>query len=298
MDKPMKKVLLLGATGMLGSAVYGVLNHKYDLVLGIRNVEKAALLKERFGEADGAKIVPFDAAQIYQEHAAKKGFPSEYLAQFLQQVGEVDHVINAIGVTIPFALRDPAITFFVNGALPHILAERFGEKLIHITTDCVYNGKDSFPYDENSPKSPTDLYGLSKSMGEPASCLTIRTSIIGRELDGFTGLLEWFLHQRGKTITGFAEHYWNGITTQQFGKLCDQIMESPEIYPRRGVYHVYSTVVSKYEMLLAFQRKFRVPCTIKADTENKLNRTMTTVKELNPMLHMPSFDEMLDAIAS
>jgi dTDP-4-dehydrorhamnose reductase len=298
MDKPMKKVLLLGATGMLGSAVYGVLNKKYHLTLGIRNVGKAALLKKLFGGTERTKIVPFDAAQIFQEYAAKKGFPSEYMAQFLQQVGPVDHVINAIGVTIPFALRDPAMTFFVNGALPHILAERFGETLIHITTDCVYNGKDSFPYDENSPKTPTDIYGLSKSMGEPAHCLTIRTSIIGRELDGYTGLLEWFLQQRGKTITGFAEHYWNGITTQQFGKLCDQIMESPEAYPRRGVYHVYSTVVSKYEMLLAFQRKYRVPCTIKADTENKLNRTITTVKELNPMLQMPSFDEMLDAIAS
>jgi dTDP-4-dehydrorhamnose reductase len=275
MDKPVTKVLLLGATGMLGSAVYAVLNKKYDLVLGIRKVEKADLLKKRFGEAERAKIVPFDAAQIYREYAAKKGFPSEYLA----------------------ALRDPAMTFFVNGALPHILAERFGERLIHITTDCVYNGKDSFPYDENSPKTPTDLYGLSKSMGEPASCLTIRTSIIGLELDGYTGLLEWFLQQRGKTITGFAQHYWNGITTQQFGKLCDQIMESPEAYPRRGVYHVYSTVVSKYEMLLAFQRKFNVPCTIQADTENKLNRTMTTVKELNLKLHVPSFDEMLDAIA-
>jgi dTDP-4-dehydrorhamnose reductase len=297
MDKPVRKVLLLGATGMLGSAVYAVLNKKYDLVLGIRKVEKADLLKKRFGEAERAKIVPFDAAQIYREYAAKKGFPSEYLAQFLGQVGEVDRVINAVGVTIPFALRDPAMTFFVNGALPHILAERFGERLIHITTDCVYNGKDSFPYDENSPKTPTDLYGLSKSMGEPASCLTIRTSIIGLELDGYTGLLEWFLQQRGKTITGFAQHYWNGITTQQFGKLCDQIMESPEAYPRRGVYHVYSTVVSKYEMLLAFQRKFNVPCTIQADTENKLNRTMTTVKELNLKLHVPSFDEMLDAIA-
>jgi dTDP-4-dehydrorhamnose reductase len=298
MDKPMKKVLLLGATGMLGSAVYGVLNKKYDLVLGIRNGEKAALLKNRFDGADRAKIVPFDAAQIYQEHAAKKGFPSEFMTQFLEQVGDVDRVINAVGVTIPFALHDPAMTFFVNGALPHLLAERFGEKLIHITTDCVYNGKESFPYDENSPKSPTDIYGLSKSLGEPASCLTIRTSIIGRELAGCTGLLEWFLQQGGKTITGFAEHYWNGITTQQFGKLCDQIMESPQAYPRRGVYHVYSTVVSKYEMLLAFQRKFGVSCTIKADTENKLNRTMTTVKELNPMLQTPSFNEMLDAIAS
>jgi dTDP-4-dehydrorhamnose reductase len=294
----MKRVLLLGATGMLGSAVYGVLNRKYDLTLGVRNPDKVALLEKAYGGTDKAKILPFDAQLVYQDYTAKKGFPGEYMTQFLQRVGEVDHVINAIGVTIPFVLREPAVTFFVNGALPHILARHFQEKLIHITTDCVYDGKAGFPYDESSPKSPVDVYGLSKSLGEPANCLTIRTSIIGRELDGFTGLLEWFLQQRGKTLTGFAEHYWNGITTQQFGKLCDQIMESPEVYPRRGIYHVFSTVVSKYEMLLAFQLKYHVPCTIGADEQNKLNRTIRTVKELNQMLKVPSFAEMLDALES
>jgi len=281
---------------MLGSAVYGVLNKRYQLILGIRNLEKRALLEKAYGRPDNVEILPFDASLIYQDYIAKKGFPSEYMAQFLQRVGDVDHVINAIGVTIPFALREPALTFFVNGALPHILAQYFEEKLIHITTDCVYAGKAGFPYDENSPKTPVDIYGLSKSLGEPANCLTIRTSIIGRELDGFTGLLEWFLQQKGKAITGFAEHYWNGITTQQFGKLCDQIMESPDAYPRRGVYHVFSTPVSKYEMLLAFQRKYGIPCTIKADKENKLNRTITTVKELNRMLEVPSFSQMVDAL--
>lgn len=292
----MKRVLLLGATGMLGSAIYGVLNRKYDLVLGVRNLDKVALLEKAYGATSKHEVLSFDAALVYQDYVARKGFPSGYMTEFFQRLGAVDHVINAIGVTIPFSLRDPAVTFFVNGALPHILAQQFGEKLIQIATDCVYNGKDGFPYDENSPATPVDIYGLSKSLGEPTNCLTIRTSIIGRELDGFTGLMEWFLQQTGRTITGFAEHYWNGITTKQFGKLCDQIMESPNAYPRRGVYHVFSTVVSKYEMLLSFQRKYGIPCTIKADTENKLNRTITTVRELNRMLKVPSFAEMLDAL--
>jgi dTDP-4-dehydrorhamnose reductase len=292
----MKRVLLLGATGMLGSAIYGALNKKYDLILGVRNLDKAVLLEKAYGGTSKHGILPFDAALMYQDYIAKKGFPGEYMTQFLQRVGAVDHVINAIGITIPFSLREPAETFFVNGALPHILARQFGEKLIHITTDCIYNGKDGFPYDENSPKSPVDIYGLSKSLGEPSNCLTIRTSIIGRELDGFTGLLEWFVQQNGKTISGFAEHYWNGITTKQFGRLCDQIMDSPDAYPRPGVYHVFSTTVSKYEMLLAFQRKYGIPCTIKPEKENKLNRTITTVKGLNRMLKVPSFSEMLDAL--
>jgi dTDP-4-dehydrorhamnose reductase len=271
-----------------------VLKKKYDLVLGIRNLDKLPLLERTYGSTSGHTVLPFDAGLVYQDYAAKKGGPGQYITEFLRRAGDVEHVINAVGVTIPFALREPALTFFVNGALPRILAEALGAKLIHVTTDCVYNGKAGFPYDENSPKSPTDLYGLSKSLGEPTGCLTIRTSIIGRELDGFTGLLEWFLQQKGKTITGFAEHYWNGITTQQFGKLCDQIMQSPDSFPRCGVHHVFSTVVSKYEMLLAFQGKFGIRCTIKADNENRLNRSMTSVRELNRLLQVPSFSEMLE----
>lgn len=292
----MKKVLLLGATGMLGSAVYGVLRDNYRLVLGVRDPDKVALLDRIYGGTGQHMVVPFDAGAMYQDYVAKKGFPGEYLSKFLHRVGEVDHAINAVGVTIPFAFRDPIMTFFVNGALPHILAGTFGEKLIHITTDCVYNGRTGFPYDETSPKSPTDLYGLSKSLGEPPGCLTIRTSIIGRELDGFTGLLEWFLHQGAQTVGGFVEHYWNGITTQQFGELCHRIMDSPERFPRRGVYHVFSTVVSKYEMLTAFQRKYRTRCTIQPANSNKLNRTLTTVRELNALLRIPSFEEMLEAL--
>lgn len=292
----MKRVLLLGATGMLGSAVYSVLKDKYDLVLSVRNGEKIKLLERAYGGTSSCPVVAFDAATVYQDQVAKRGYPGPSFTEFLRRIGEVDHVVNAIGVTIPFALRDPALTFFVNGALPHLLARTFGERLIHITTDCVYSGADGYPYDETSPQSPADVYGLSKSLGEPTECLTIRTSIIGREIDGFTGLLEWFLQQSEKTVTGFAGHYWNGITTKQFGELCHRIISSPNGFPRRGLYHVFSTPVSKYEMLLAFQRKYRVPCTIKPDTEKKLNRTLSTKKQLNAMLHVPSFEEMLAAL--
>jgi dTDP-4-dehydrorhamnose reductase len=292
----MKRVLLLGATGMLGSAVYGVLKDKYDLLLAVRNPDKVSLLERVYGGTSRHPVLPFDAAAIYEDCVAKQGYPGPYLADFLQRVGKVDHVINAIGVTIPFALRDPSVTFFVNGSLPHLLASAFGERLIHITTDCVYNGIEGYPYDEYSPKSPPDVYGHSKSLGEPTECLTIRTSIIGRELDGFTGLLEWFLQQEGKAISGFAEHYWNGITTKQFGQLCDRIMTSPAEFPRNGVYHVFSTPISKYEMLLAFQRKYRVRCKIQPKTDKKLNRILTTRKRLNAMLRVPSFEEMVAAL--
>ena len=286
----------MGATGMLGSAVYDVLKNKYELILAVRDKEKINLLNQKYGGVDKNRVVLFDAEPIYQDYINKKGNSGEYLSNFLKEAGEVDFVINAIGITIPYAMANPALTFFINGALPHILAGIFGEKLIHITTDCVYNGKEGFPYDESSLKTPVDIYGLSKSLGEPINCLTIRTSIVGRELEGFTGLLEWFLHQEGKEINGFAEHYWNGITTKQFGKICDEIMSNREVYPRTGIYHVFSNTVSKYEMVNKFKEKFGINCKINTNTENKLNRTMSTIKDLNAKLKIPSFSKMVDEL--
>jgi dTDP-4-dehydrorhamnose reductase len=292
----MKKVLLLGSTGMLGSAVYDVLKDKYQLVLTARDKSKLDLLEKAYGGTQKHSFVEFDAEKVYQDFLNKKGYPGEYFSNFVNQVGDVDYIINAIGVTIPYSMENPALTFFINGALPHIFSNKFGEKFIHITTDCVYNGKDGFPYDENSPKTPVDIYGLSKSLGEPTNCLTIRTSIIGKELEGHTGLLDWFLQQEGKEINGFAQHFWNGITTKQFGKICDQIMSDREVFPKTGLYHIFSNSVSKYEMVQEFKKHFGTNCTIKKDDVNKLNRTMSTVKELNSKLNIPSFSQMVSEL--
>jgi len=291
-----KTVAILGATGMLGSALYAELKDKYGLVLTVRSKDKIKLLEEHFGGTEKCKIVEFDVALFYKDFEVKKGYQSPYFKNFLSGLGEVDYVINAIGVTIPFSLENPALTFFINGALPHVLANMFREKLIHVTTDCAYNGIEGFPYDENSPKSPVDIYGLSKSLGEPLNCLTLRMSIIGRELEGHTGLLDWFLAQKGKTVKGFANHFWNGLTAKQFAKTCAAIIANPEAFPKTGLYHIFSTPVSKYEMLQALQKKFNIDCKIVPDYSGKLNRTLATVHELNSALHIPSFEEMVQTM--
>ena len=277
----MKKVLLLGATGMLGSAVYGALKDKYDLTLTVRSKEKIALLESAYGDTDKHRVIEFDACN-----------DEKYLDEFFEAVKDVDFAINAIGITQPFAALDTALTYFINGDLPHLLAKTFGPRLIHIATDGVYNGKRG-PYDERSPKSPVGIYAESKSRGEPANCLTLRTSIIGRELEGYTSLVEWFLQQEGKTIKGFAEHYWNGITAKEFGNVCDCIMSHPEKYPSTGIYHIFSNTVSKYDMLCAFKEKFDVRCTIVPEHEHTCNRTLSTIYDFNKKLSIPSFKEML-----
>lgn len=290
----MSRVVILGATGMLGSTVYDVLRDKYDLVITVRDAKKLNYLNNTYGGLDKHRSVEFDAGKVYADFLSNKGYPGDYLNGFLNNLGEFDYVINAIGITNRSALEDEALTLFINGALPHILARELGQKLIHITTDCAFNGINGAPYDEDSPKTPNDLYGLSKILGEPTNCLTIRTSIIGREVEGFDSLLEWFLRQEGKDVRGYSNHFWNGITAKQFGKICDQIMQDPESYPKTGIYHVFSTVVSKYEMLLGFQKKFKINCNIIKDPNPRLDRTMTTKKELNGKLNIPPFSEMLN----
>ena len=290
----MKKVLLLGASGMLGSAVYDVLKDKYNLILSFRDLEEASLLDEKYGGVNKHQAEEFDLKFVYQDYLDKKGPCGPYFNSFLERVEEVDYVINAIGITIPFSLKNPALTFFINSAFPYILSAIFKHRLIHITTDCVYSGKQGYPYDENSLKTPVDIYGASKALGEPTDCLTFRTSIIGRELQSFTGLLEWFLQQQGKTIKGFTKHFWNGITTKEFGRVCDRIMSEPEKYPKVGLYHIFSTTISKYDMLVKFKEKFNINCEIEKDEGPEINRTLATIYDFNKKLKIPSFDEMLN----
>ena len=277
----MKKVLILGATGMLGSAVYGALKDKYDLTLTVRSKEKIALLESAYGDTDKHRVIEFDARN-----------DGKYLSGFFDTVRDVDFAINAIGITQPFAAEDPALTYFVNGDLPHLLAKTFGPHLIHIATDGVYDGTEG-PYDENATKNPIGIYAESKSRGEPVDSLTLRTSILGRELEGYTSLVEWFLQQEGKTIKGFAEHYWNGVTAKEFGNVCDRIMSHPEKYPSTGIYHIFSNTVSKYEILVALKEKFDVRCTIVPEHEHTCNRTLSTIYDFNKKLSIPSFKEML-----
>jgi dTDP-4-dehydrorhamnose reductase len=293
-----KKVVILGVDGMLGSMIYNVLQKEHNLILVLRDKKKLPLINQAYGGIDYHRVYEFDFNSIYDDYI--KGFKDLTMNPsyqgFLDDLGEVDTIINCVGIITSHALKDPANTLFINSALPHILAQTFKEKLIHISTDCVFNGIEGFPYSEDSLYSPTDLYGLSKSLGEPQNCLTLRTSIIGPEIVGFFGLLEWFRKQSGKTVKGFTEHFWNGITTKEFGKICGKVIENRSQYPQGGLFHIFSTTLSKYEMLLKFQSKYNIDCKIILDNSTGINRTLATVRDLNSQLKVPSFDEMLEEL--
>jgi len=275
---------------MLGSSIYNVLKDKYELVLSFRNIKEAELLDNVYGGVSNHEIKELDLEDIYNDYL--KGDGDVNLRKLASSI-DVDYVINAIGITIPFSLKNSGLTFFINSAFPFVLSNLFGSRLIHITTDCVFDGQKDYPYDENSEKRPADIYGLSKSIGEPIDCLTLRTSIIGRELKGFNSLLEWFLSQEGKTVKGFTKHFWNGVTTREFGNICHKIIQNREEFPKNGIYHIFSETISKHDMLVKFKEKYKLDINIIKDDTTAKNRSLSTIYPCCEKLKIPSFDQML-----
>ena len=301
MNQSKQKIAILGVTGMLGSAVYDVLKDKYDLVVTYRNDEKLEKLYKEYGESDSAQATQIDFTDLYQDYL--DGFQGKIVGprtqQFLGIIKDCDWVINAVGVIKPHSLKDPAMTMFINGALPHILSTVFGHKLIHIATDCVYDGTEGAPYNENAPKRPIDLYGLSKLLGEPKDSLNLRTSIIGPELGAGApgGLLGWFLNQEGQQTKGFTNHLWNGITTKEFGNVCYKLISGSIKHPGPGIYHIFSTDVTKYEMVTKFKDKYGINVDIEPfEAPIAIDRRLSTVQGFNTQLQIPSFEQMIEEL--
>jgi len=292
----MKTVAILGPTGMLGSAVYAQLKDKYKLILVLRDSDKLPLLYDKYGKCENLKVVLLDTENIFNDF--KKGFHTEHksetTAKLLEEIGDVDAVINCIGITNRYSNERPLDAFFINSTLPYLFSWQYGDKFIHITTDCVFSGINGAPYDENSLKSPNDLYGLTKSLGEPSDkSLVLRTSIIGPEITGYVSLMEWFKKQGHQTIKGYKTHLWNGITTREYGNICDRIISNRDKFPKSGLFHIFSTDISKYEMLNAFKEKYQIDVTIEPDEPDPIDRRLRTIHNLCKILEIPSFSEMI-----
>ena len=167
-------------------------------------------------------------------------------------------IINCIGILLNQADKNKANTIFLNAYFPHKLSEiakKINAKLIHISTDCVFDGKKGF-YSEDDTPNPKDLYGKTKALGEISyhHHLTLRTSIIGPEikLDGH-GLFHWVMQQKS-TINGFSNVYWGGVTTIELAKVIEKSID----LNLRGLVHVTNGIrISKYELVLLINKYFK-----------------------------------------
>jgi len=268
----MVKVLILGSTGMLGNAVHKHFTNaqNFDVYTTYRN--------EKFKTSDN-KSLYFDALNQVDDFSS---------------LPKCDYYINCIGTIKPFMNTNIVDSIYTNSIFPHKLAnhcENNNIKLIHITTDCVFSGKDG-NYNENSLHDCLDDYGKSKSLGEPKNCMVIRTSIIGEEIHKNASLIEWVKTMKNKDTNGFTNHLWNGVTTNHYAELCEKIINN-DLY-KKELFHVHSNIVNKYELLHFINERFKLNMNINPiETKEKVDRSLSTVKNLCSELEVKSLYEQI-----
>jgi dTDP-4-dehydrorhamnose reductase len=258
------KVLVLGATGMLGSAVlrFFAQRQRYAVAGSVRAGRDLLPAELRDCVIEGVDATDFD-------HVAR-----------LFDTAEPDVVINCIGVVKQLAeADDPLVALPINSLLPHRLArlcESRGARLLHVSTDCVFSGKKEMYTEADSPDAE-DLYGRSKLLGEVdyPHAVTLRTSIIGHELKSAHGLLEWFLAQSSR-VHGYTKAVFSGFPTVEIALVMhDYILETPGL---RGVYHVSSDPITKYALLKLISRAYGHEIEIDPDDRIVIDRSLDSTR--------------------
>lgn len=255
------RVLVLGASGMLGNAMLRVLSQQSDwVVYGTLRSPNLAL----------HELAP--RAQLL--HGIHADQPDSLIAAFTQSRPQV--VINCVGLVKQLAsAEDPLEAIPINGLLPHRLAklcELTRARLVHISTDCVFSGNQG-NYRESDLTDAQDLYGRSKLMGEVdfRHAITLRTSIIGHELGRDHGLVGWFLSQQGR-VKGYTEAIFSGLPTCELARVVqDFVIPNTELH---GLYHVAAEPISKHDLLHIVNREYGKNLQIESDDKVKINRSL------------------------
>lgn len=212
-----------------------------------------------------------------------------------------DLVINCVGLIKqdPWA-NDPLSSIQINAFLPHrvsLICRTAGIRMIHISTDCVFSGKKG-AYVETDPSDAEDLYGRTKFLGEVAypHTVTLRTSIIGRELKSRFGLVEWFLSQTN-TIHGYRRAIYSGLTTDEISRvILNHVIPSNNL---NGVYHLSGDPISKYDLLVLVRDAFGRKLTIIPDDEFMCDRSLDSTRFRRITGYTPpSWGEMIQELAA
>jgi len=260
------KTLVLGASGMLGNAMLRVMAQADEL--------------EVWGTARSGGVLrnfdPLLAKRIVT------GIDVENTDSLMRLFTELrpEVVINCIGLVKQLAAADdPLLALPINSLLPHRLArlcELARARLVHISTDCVFSGRKG-DYCESDEADAQDLYGRSKFLGEVdyPHAVTLRTSIIGHELNSSHGLVGWFLAQQG-TIKGYTQAIFSGLPTCELARVVrDLVFPHPEL---RGVYHVAAEPISKFELLRLINEEYGKGLRIEPDDKLQIDRSLNATR--------------------
>lgn len=281
------RVLIFGGSGMLGHKLWQVFQERSDTWVTVRSNHSAYA---RYGIFDSERMLGgvnvFDFDTVMRAVAAVRP----------------DVVVNAIGIIkqLPTA-KDPVVSLTVNSLFPHrlaVLCQAAGTRLIHISTDCVFSGRGGM-YSENDVPDAEDLYGRSKLLGEVSSpnCLTLRTSVIGRELGTTNGLVEWFLSNQGGRVQGYTNAIYTGFPTLILAQIIADVIER---YPDlSGLYHVSSKPISKYELLCLLRDAYQVSIEIEPFPNVCIDRSLDSSRFRAATGFVPQpWPEMVQAMAT
>ena len=223
----------------------------------------------------------FDATQNIQDLA---GFIDDF---------KPDVVINCIGVLNKVAEENKPLAVMINSYLPHYadkLCQEKGVKFVHISTDCVFNGKGDGGYTEDSLRDATDFYGRSKGLGElnNESNITLRTSIVGPDMnENGIGLFQWFMNQQEKT-GGFDKVIWTGVTTLELAKAIEKAIE----HNLTGLRHVVNNeTINKFDLITLFKTHFNKDIDIEPKSDYVSNKSLVRTTDFD--FEVPSYDEMV-----
>ena len=271
----MEKVLVLGNKGMLGHVLYKTFqensaNKKYDVIGINRSVDNT-----------DSNSYTLDVLKL------------DELEQFIKSK-QPKYIVNCIGSLVEASINRPSLAIQTNSLLPHFLneiSEKYNFKLIHISTDCVFDGKKGV-YEESDIKTETNYYGLTKNLGEINNDrnLTIRTSIIGPEIKlKTTGLFDWVISQKGNTIHGYSRAIWSGLTTIELAKFIIWSLNK-EI---TGIVHATNSIgISKYDLVKITNDVFDLNIDVLENKVYEIDKTLLNTKINN--YNFPSYIKMIE----
>lgn len=281
------RVLVLGASGMLGNAVVRVLSEKPEWQ--VHGTVRAESSKRFFPASIAEKLLA--GVDVEQQDSLTQAFIRT----------RPDVAINCIGLVKQLAeADDPLQAIPVNTLLPHRLSrlcDLSGARLIHMSTDCVFSG-DKGGYGESDVSDAKDLYGRSKYLGEVdyPNAITLRTSIIGHELQSAHGLVDWFLSQQN-ACKGYTRAVFSGVPTVVLARIIrDVVIPRPELH---GVYHVAAKPISKYELLKLVAEVYGKQIEIVPDDRLAIDRSLDAARFRAATGYVaPEWEEMIKLMYS
>lgn len=254
------RAVVLGGAGMLGHRVFQHLRSLTpDVVCTVRRRPPHVPVLAGADVVEGVELADLDALDA------------------LLRAWRPELVVNCAGIVKQRGeAQDPILCLTINSLLPHRVARTLREwegRLIHFSSDCVFTGRKG-SYRETDVSDAEDLYGRTKFLGEvdAPNALTLRTSMIGRELSGTRGLLEWFLASAGGRVKGFRRAVYSGLTTPALARMVGDLWQKgPALH---GLYQAAAPAISKYDLLHLLREAFRTEVEIEPEEETVCDRSL------------------------